>query len=337
MARKGAGAVSCPAMPVTTRTVRPEDGEIRLDRWFHRHFPALTQGALQKLLRTGQIRVDGRRAEAGTRLCPGQQIRIPPLPEAPPPPPAPKPVDAREAAALERLVLYRDEAVIALDKPQGMPVQGGPGITRHLDGMLDALRFGAPERPRLVHRLDRDTTGVLLLARTPAAAARLAAAFRGREAEKTYWAVVVGRPHPLEGRIDMPLARARGAGGERTVPSEGREAARAVTLYRVLDAAQKRAALLELTPLTGRTHQLRVHCAAALGCPILGDGKYGGAAAHPEGFGDRTLHLHARALRIPHPEGGVLELAAPLPPHMKDTFAFLGFDRPRTPPCRRIR
>jgi 23S rRNA pseudouridine955/2504/2580 synthase len=324
-------------MPVTTRTVRPEDGEIRLDRWFHRHFPALTQGALQKMLRTGQIRVDGRRAEASTRLLPGQAIRIPPLPDVPAPPPAPKPVDAREAAALERLVLYRDEAVIALDKPQGMPVQGGPGITRHLDGMLDALRFGAPERPRLVHRLDRDTTGVLLLARTPAAAARLAAAFRGREAEKTYWAVVVGRPHPLEGRIDMPLARARGAGGERTVPAQGREAARAVTLYRVLDAAQKRAALLELTPLTGRTHQLRVHCAAALGCPILGDGKYGGAAAHPEGFGDRTLHLHARALRIPHPEGGVLELAAPLPPHMKETFAFLGFDRPRTPPCRRIR
>lgn len=324
-------------MPVTTRTVRPADGEIRLDRWFHRHYPALTQGALQKMLRTGQIRVDGRRAEASTRLLPGQAIRVPPMPEAPAPKAAPKPVDAREAAALARMVIYRDDSVIALDKPQGMPVQGGPGIARHIDGMLDALRFGAEERPRLVHRLDRDTTGVLLLARTAAAAARLAAAFRGREAEKTYWAVVVGRPHPLQGRIDMPLARARGAAGERTVPAEGRDAARAVTLYRVLDSAQKRAALLELTPLTGRTHQLRVHCAAALGCPILGDGKYGGAAAHPEGFGDRTLHLHARALRIPHPEGGVLELAAPLPPHMRETFAFLGFDRPRTPPCRRIR
>lgn len=324
-------------MPVTTRTVRPADGEIRLDRWFHRHFPALTQGALQKMLRTGQIRVDGKRAEANTRLVPGQAIRVPPMPEAPAPRPEPKPVDAREAAALERLVIYRDDAVIALDKPQGMPVQGGPGIAKHIDGMLDALRFGHEERPRLVHRLDRDTTGVLLLARTPAAAARLAAAFRGRDAEKTYWAVVVGRPHPLEGRIDLPLARARSAAGERTVPSEARDAARAVTLYRVLDSAQKRAALLELTPLTGRTHQLRVHCAAALGCPILGDGKYGGAAAHPEGFGDRTLHLHARALRIPHPEGGVLELAAPLPPHMKETFAFLGFDRPRTPACRRVR
>ncbi|MBB5690779.1 RluA family pseudouridine synthase [Roseomonas alkaliterrae] len=324
-------------MPVTTRTVRPQDGDTRLDRWFHRHYPMLTQGALQKMLRTGQIRVDGKRAEASTRLLAGQQVRVPPMPAAPAPRAEPKPVDAREAAALERLVLYRDDSVIALDKPQGMPVQGGPGIAKHLDGMLDALRFGAEDRPRLVHRLDRDTTGVLLLARTPAAASRLAAAFRGRDAEKTYWAVVVGRPHPLEGRIDMALGRQRGAGGERTVPSDAKDAARAVTLYRVLDSAQKRAALLELTPLTGRTHQLRVHCAAALGCPILGDGKYGGAAAHPEGFGDRTLHLHARALRIPHPEGGVLELAAPLPPHMKETFAFLGFDRPRTPPCRRVR
>lgn len=324
-------------MPVTTRTIRASEGEIRLDRWFHRHFPALTQGALQKMLRTGQIRVDGKRAEANTRLAPGQVLRIPPMPNAPAPKPEPKPVDAREAAALERLVLYRDESVMAIDKPQGMAVQGGPGITRHLDGMLDALRYGAPDRPRLVHRLDRDTTGVLLLARTPAAAAKLASAFRGRDAEKTYWAIVVGRPHPLEGRIDMSLAKQGGARGERTVPSDARDAARAVTLYRTVDSAQKRAALLELTPLTGRTHQLRVHCAAALGCPILGDGKYGGAAAHPEGFGDRTLHLHARALRIPHPEGGVLELAAPLPPHMKETFGFLGFDRPRTPPCRRVR
>jgi 23S rRNA pseudouridine955/2504/2580 synthase len=323
-------------MPVTTRTVLPGEGEVRLDRWFARHFPALKQGALQKMLRTGQIRVDGQRAEAKTRLRPGQVIRIPPMPEAPPPKAGPKPVDPRDAAALQRLVLYRDDAVIALDKPQGMPVQGGPGITRHLDGMLDALRFGAADRPRLVHRLDRDTSGVLLLARTPAAAAKLAAAFRGRQAEKTYWAVVVGRPHPLSGRIDMALARHTGGHGERTVPSEDEDAARAVTLYRTLDSAQKRVALLELTPLTGRTHQLRVHCAAALGCPILGDGKYGGAAAHPEGFGNKTLHLHARALRIPHPDGGILELAAPLPPHMAETFAFFGFDRPRTPPCRRL-
>jgi 23S rRNA pseudouridine955/2504/2580 synthase len=323
-------------MPVTTRTVWASERDTRLDRWFHRHFPQLTQGALQKMLRTGQIRVDGKRVEANTRLLGGQQVRIPPMPEGPAPKPDPKPVDAQDAAALQRLVIYRDEAVIAIDKQQGLPVQGGPGIQKHVDGMLDALRFGAEERPRLVHRLDRDTTGVLVLARTAAAAAALARAFRGRDAQKTYWAVVVGRPHPLEGRIDMALAKQGGAQGERTVPSDARDAARAVTLYRVLDSAQKRAALLELTPLTGRTHQLRVHCAAALGCPILGDGKYGGAAAHPDGFGDRTLHLHARALRLPHPDGGMLELAAALPPHMKETFAFLGFDRGRTPACRRV-
>ncbi len=323
-------------MPVTTRTVWASERDTRLDRWFHRHFPQLTQGALQKMLRTGQIRVDGKRAEANTRLLGGQQVRIPPMPEGPAPKAAPKPVNEHDAAELQRMVIYRDEAVIAIDKPQGLPVQGGPGIAKHVDGLLDALRFGSDERPRLVHRLDRDTTGVLVLARTAAAAASLARAFRGRDAKKTYWAVVVGRPHPLEGRIDMALAKQGGAHGERTVPSDARDAARAVTIYRVMDSAQKRAALLELTPLTGRTHQLRVHCAAALGCPILGDGKYGGAAAHPDGFGDRTLHLHARALSLPHPDGGVLELAAALPPHMKETFAFLGFDRPRTPPCRRV-
>jgi 23S rRNA pseudouridine955/2504/2580 synthase len=323
-------------MSVQTRTVREDEGETRLDRWFRRHFPQLTQGALQKMLRTGQVRVDGRRAEANTRLLPGQQVRVPPLPEGPPPEPAKaRPVSERDARELERMVMYRDASVIALDKPHGLPVQGGPSIARHLDGMLDALRFDAAERPRLVHRLDRDTSGVLVLGRTPAAASRLAAAFRGRDAEKTYWAVVVGRPTPAAGRIDMPLARQGGPRGERTAPAE-EGGARAITDFRTLDSAQRRAAWLELRPLTGRTHQLRVHCAQALGCPILGDGKYGGGAAHIEGLSG-ALHLHARALRIPHPEGGVLELAAPLPPHMDETFAFLGFDRPRTPPARRTR
>jgi 23S rRNA pseudouridine955/2504/2580 synthase len=187
-----------------------------------------------------------------------------------------------------------------------------------------------------VHRLDKDTSGVLILGRTGAAASRLAAAFRGRDAEKTYWAVVIGRPHPLEGRIDLPLAKLGGQRGERVAGVADGEGTRAVTLYRVVDSAQRQAAMLELRPLTGRTHQLRVHCAEALKCPIMGDGKYGGQAAHLEGFGN-TLHLHARALRLPHPEGGTLELAAPLPAHMKDTFAMLGFDRPKTPPCRHLR
>jgi 23S rRNA pseudouridine955/2504/2580 synthase len=327
-------------MTVETRTVAPDDADTRLDRWFRRHFPRLTQGALQKLLRTGQIRVDGRRADANDRLSPGQQIRIPPLPEGPAPerPAQRKPVSEQDARALERMVIHRDDSVIVLDKPHGLPVQGGPGIARHLDGMLDALRFGHAERPRLVHRLDRDTSGVLVLARSPGAAAKLASAFRGRDAQKTYWAVVVGEPTLREGRIVIPLVRQAGLRGERTTSAEeGQEGAtRAITDFRILDSAKRRASWLELKPMTGRTHQLRVHCAEGLGCPILGDGKYGGAEAHLEGL-PGLLHLHARALRLPHPEGGWLEVAAPLPPHMQETFTFFGFDRPRTPPTRRLR
>lgn len=323
-------------MTVQSRHVGAEEADIRLDRWFRRHFPALTQGALQKMLRTGQIRVDGRRAEANTRLAPGQEIRVPPLPDAPAPKADQRPVDARDARALEAMVIHRDEHVLVLDKPHGLPVQGGPGIAKHLDGMLDALRFGAAERPKLVHRLDKDTSGVLLLARSAAAAAKLAAAFRGRDVRKTYWAVVVGEPTPKAGTINLPLVKQGGPRGERTTGAEpgDRDAARAVTEFRTLDAARRKVAWLELNPITGRTHQLRVHCAEALGCPIVGDGKYGGAAAHLDGL-PGLLHLHARALRLPHPAGGVLEVAAPLPPHMKETFAFFGFEAPRTPKPRR--
>ena len=325
-------------MTVQTRFVAADEGDTRLDRWFRRHFPALTQGALQKMLRTGQVRVDGKRVEANTRLAPGQEIRIPPLPDAPPPdrPRSALHVDAREQQALEAMVIHRDKDVLVLDKPHGLPVQGGPGIARHLDGMLDALRFDAAERPRLVHRLDKDTSGVLVLARSVAAASKLAAAFRGRDVEKTYWAVTIGQPMPPAGRIDLALVKQGGPRGERTTAAEkgDRDAARAVTDFQTLDAARRRAAWLELKPITGRTHQLRVHCAEALGCPILGDGKYGGAAAHMEGLPGQ-LHLHARALRLPHPSGGVLEVMAPLPPHMKETFAFFGFEAPRTPKPRR--
>ncbi|MFQ3623808.1 MAG: RluA family pseudouridine synthase [Acetobacteraceae bacterium] len=315
---------------VTTRTVAEGEGELRLDRWFRRHFPALTHGALAKLLRTGQIRVDGKRAETGTRLSPGQTIRVPPLPERETPAPRrPTEVDERAAKDLARRILYRDGSVIVLDKPFGLPVQGGPGITRSLDHLLDALRFDAEERPRLVHRLDRDTTGVLVLARTAAAASRLAAAFRSRAAEKTYWAVTVGVPTPREGRIDAPVAKRAGERGERVALADAadRDAARAVTDYAVRDAAARRAAWVELRPLTGRTHQLRVHCAALL-CPILGDAKYAGAGAMLAGFPE-LLHLHARGLSIPHPEGGRLTVEAPLPPHLRETFAMLGFAAPR--------
>jgi len=215
-----------------------------------------------------------------------------------------------------------------------MPVQGGPGITRHLDGLLDALRFGAPDRPRLVHRLDRDTSGVLLLARTPGTAAKLAAAFRGRDVDKTYWAVVAGRPIPPAGRIDLSLRRIGGARGERTEVADhsAEDAARAITDYRTLDHAGQKLAWLELRPLTGRTHQLRVHC-VALGAPIVGDVKYArpdqnnAFSATVAGLSGE-LHLHARALRLPHPAGGTLLVEADLPPHMTETFRTLGFAAP---------
>jgi 23S rRNA pseudouridine955/2504/2580 synthase len=318
-------------------SVTAEEAETRLDRWLRRRFPHLTQGALQKMLRTGQIRIDGRRAEANARLQHGQQVRIPPLPDTPPPARRDRPaVDRKDAEALARRVLYRDRSVLVLDKPHGLAVQGGPGITRNLDAMLDALTFEAAERPRLVHRLDRDTSGVLLLARTAAAAAALAKAFRGRDVEKTYWAVVVGEPPGREGLIDLALVKQGGSRGERThAVDDPKQGARAITAFRVLDAAKRRVAWLELAPRTGRTHQLRVHCAEGLGTPILGDGKYGGAAAHLEGL-PGALHLHARALRLPHPESGTLEVAVDLPEHMRETFRFFGFEARRPPPARRL-
>jgi len=312
-------------MSVHTVPVGVPDAGIRLDRWFRRHYPALTQGALQKMLRTGQVRVDGKRAEGSTRLEPGQEVRIPPLPDAPPPAPMAQ-VSPADEAMLHAMVLYRDASVIVLDKPHGLAVQGGPGIKRHLDGMLDALRFGAEDRPRLVHRLDKDTSGILVLGRSAPAAAALAAAFRGRDAQKTYWAVVVGEPLHAAGRISQPLARERSARGERTVPADDGQAA--ITEYATLEVVKRRAALLRMHPLTGRTHQLRVHAASALNTPILGDGKYGGQAAHMEGL-PGALHLHARAIAIPHPEGGVLEAEAGLPPHMIETFAYFGFAAPK--------
>lgn len=322
-------------MSVEQRVVTEDEAEIRLDRWFRRHFPALTQGALQKLCRTGQIRVDGRRVEAATRLAEGQSVRVPPLPDAPAPAPgtavAPAP-DPAVVRALEDMVLYRDEQVIVLNKPHGLAVQGGPGISRHLDGMLDGLRGDGAHRPRLVHRLDRDTSGVLVLARSPGVAAKLSAAFRGRHVHKTYWAVVTGRPQPAEGRVDLPLIRRVGPRGERTSPAErdDEEAQRAVSDYRTLDHAGQRLSWLELSPVTGRTHQLRVHC-VALGTPIVGDLKYhepdqnNARSAIVEGLSNK-LHLHARALDLPHPQGGRLVVEAALPGHMRETFKTMGFE-----------
>ena len=306
--------------------VADTDGDIRLDRWFKRHFPTLTHGHLEKLLRTGQVRLDGKRAQASDRVQPGQTVRVPPLDNlAPSRAAAPAPPRPEEAKALQDVVLYRDADVIALNKPAGLAVQGGTGVERHLDGLLDALRFDAAERPRLVHRLDRDTSGVLVLARSARAAAELAAAFRGKTTRKIYWAGVVGLPKPREGKIDLPLAKLQGRLGERVMPDED-DGKPAITRYQVVSHAGDKLSWLALMPITGRTHQLRAHC-VALGTPILGDGKYGGRASRPEGVPEpRKLHLHARTLILPRPDGSVLKLTAPLPSHMKATWRFLGFE-----------
>lgn len=310
--------------------VKVDEADIRLDRWFSRRFPGLTHGKLQKLLRTGQVRVDGGRAKSGQRLEAGQTVRVPPLDDAAAiarEAPLPKPkISTEEADELRGRVLYRDDDVLVLDKPAGLATQGGTGTIKHLDGMLDVLRFGAKERPRLVHRLDRDTSGVLLLARSAASAKRLAEAFRSRDALKIYWAFVVGVPQPYSGTIDQPLAKKVGPGGER-VAAVADDGESAVTHYAIVEAMGRNAAWVALMPLTGRTHQLRVHM-ALLGTPILGDGKYGGAAAFlPDLAGARQVHLHAREIRLPHPSGkGVLRAVAPLPPHMAATWKYFDLD-----------
>jgi 23S rRNA pseudouridine955/2504/2580 synthase len=313
--------------------VAADDADLRLDRWFRRHYPALSHGRLEKLLRTGQVRVDGARVKAGARLAAGQQVRVPPLGDvasgeaAKPKPRKAVPHDGA-VSALRDCVIHMDDSVIALNKPPGLAVQGGSGVRDNVDDMLDGLRFGAKERPRLVHRLDKDTSGVLLLGRTARAAARLAEAFRGRDAIKTYWALVVGVPKLERGHIDMDLAKRRSAGGaERAtgVPDdEGGQ--RAVTDYAVVETAARRCAWLILRPRTGRTHQLRVHCAEALRRPILGDGKYGGRDAFIPGVeGGNRLHLHARAIDLPHPDGGRLSVTAELPEELAATWRFFNF------------
>lgn len=312
---------------VTTRTVSADEADLRLDRWFKRHYPWLGHAKLEKLLRTGQVRIDGGRAKAATRLETGQAIRIPPLGDPPKDdePRISKPARAspERIAELEAAVLHKDDAVIVLNKPAGLATQGGTGLTEHLDGLLGFLKFGNAERPRLVHRLDKDTSGVLLLARSARAAAKLAEALRKRDAHKLYWALVMGVPEQRMGKIDLPLAKLAGGAGERMVYDED-EGKNAVSLYRTIETAGKRAAWLGMAPLTGRTHQLRVH-AAAMGTPIVGDGKYGGAEAFLTGGVSRKLHLHARGIKLAHPDGGKLEVRAPLPPHMAATWDFLGF------------
>ncbi len=317
---------------VRTLTVEADDAEIRLDRWFKRHFPAVGHGRLEKMLRTGQVRVDGKRAKAGQRLESGQAVRVPPVDEGEAPARNPRAEraakrgpDTELIGRLTDAILYKDDEVIALDKPPGLPVQGGTGSNKHVDGALDGLRFELPKRPKLVHRLDKDTSGVLLLARTANAAKWLTEAFRHRSARKTYWAVVVGEPRFASGTIDLPIAKLPGRAGEKMTVDQD-QGQRAITDYVVVEQLGRRTAWVAMRPRTGRTHQLRVHM-NALGTPIFGDGKYGGERAFLDaGALSRKLHLHARSIAVQRPDGSWLEIEAELPEHMARTWEFLGFD-----------
>jgi len=303
--------------------VAPAEEGMRLDRWLRRRWPYLTQIQILKLARSGQLRQDGARVKADTRISAGATIRVPPLPEGRPEPPRAD-IHPRDAAFVRSLVLYEDDEVLALNKPAGLAVQGGTKTHQHIDRLLGAWGEG-PSRPRLTHRLDRDTSGVLLLAKTPDAAAFLAGGFARRRAEKTYWALVEGNPRPARGVIELPLAKIGVDDRERMVPADPKDPAAktAVTEYELVSRAGPRAAWLSLRPLTGRTHQLRAHL-LAIGHPILGDPKYN-TPQSVEASGELKLQLHARRLRAPHPSGGMIEVEAPLSPEMRAGFARFGF------------
>jgi 23S rRNA pseudouridine955/2504/2580 synthase len=307
---------------------RDEDG-IRLDRWFAVHFPNLPFGRLQKLIRTGQVRVDKGRAKTSQRLEAGQVVRIPPVDDTPMPS-KPKYI-ADDAAFLRGLVLYEDKEVFVFNKPSGLAVQGGSGTKRHLDGMLKSLPNRQGEVPRLVHRLDRDTSGCLLVARTRGAASHFGKVFGSRSARKIYWAVVAGQPHPPQGQISCFLARQSTANGEQMHVVDNRVpgAQHSVSYYSVTDTAAGRFSWVTLKPVTGRTHQLRVHM-AELGTPIIGDPRYFDIEnwQSPDELGS-GMHLHARRLSIPLRNGERLDVSAPLPPHMLQSFDALGFDASR--------
>src|SRR5215475_5965601 len=313
------------------RTVDADDDGIRIDRWFKRHYPAVTHVLLQKLLRKGEVRLDGKRADAGTRVAVGQAIRLPPqvIHAKDERPEKPKSEPQKPMGSLADRILYMDKQVIVLDKPAGLATQGGSGLTRHVDGMLDSLKYEKSVRPKLVHRLDRDTSGVLLVARTALAASGLAQSLALRDTSKVYWALVRGVPKQKHGVVKAALAKEGGHGphgrDERMTVSEDDDAKFALTEYAVMGTAGTEFAWVAARPITGRTHQIRVHL-ASLGTPIVGDFKYGGTESRGRGDIADKLHLHARSIDIGRPDGGRLQVTAPLSPHMVKSWTLLGFD-----------
>ncbi len=313
-----------------TFTVAEDDDGIRLDRWFKRHMADISFNQVSRWARTGQLRVDGKRAIPGDRVLAGQTIRLPPS-EATPVASAgdrakPEPVILTddEIAFVKSMIIAEGRDWIVLNKPPGLATQGGTKTTNHLDRLLAGLADDDGNRPKLVHRLDKDTSGVLLVAKTARAAAHFARHFSGRTATKIYWALISGVPSIEDGLVDLPISKQPGTGGEKMhVDEENGQSAK--SRYRLIDRAGNRAAWVELRPLTGRTHQLRVHM-TAIGHPIVGDAKYGGPDAMLTGGISRKMHLHARHLRLEAPDGKMIDATADLPPHFAETIESLGFD-----------
>jgi 23S rRNA pseudouridine955/2504/2580 synthase len=330
----GAKQALAAATNVQTVTVTPDENNMRVDRFFEARFPGLSFSHIQRIIRKGEVRVNGKRTQPKDRLQAGQKVRIPPLRHAAPAPRAATGKDAETRAFLKSITLYEDADVLVLNKPMGLAVQGGPGIVRHIDGMLEVFRDVKGQRPRLVHRLDKDTAGCLLVAKTRFAAAALAKTFRSRSARKIYWALVAGVPKPKQGRISTFLAKEQREDESfmRIAKHGEKGASHAVTYYAVVETAAQKLAWLSLKPVTGRTHQLRVQL-AHIKNPIVGDPKY----FHKEnwelpGGVQNRLHLLARRIAVPHPRAGVIDVTAPLPPHMAQSWNLLGFDAGRYDP-----
>lgn len=312
---------------VETRNVSEDEDGMRLDRWFKTHYVGLPHSRLEKLLRTGQVRVDGGRVKASTRLVAGQTVRVPPLPDGPTPPGPKRALSKADRDFLASITLYEDDDLLVLNKPSGIAVQGGTKTAHHIDRLLEGYGDTPETRPRLVHRLDRDTSGVLVIAKRRSVAAKLGRAFQTRSVRKIYWTLVNGVPKPPQGKIEAALVKAASPLGERVRkarPGEQGRAQTAVTYYAVVDRAGQTASFVSLKPVTGRQHQLRAHM-SIIGHPILGDEKYPSSTELPEGI-DKQLHLHARRICFAHPSGeGVVDVTAPLPPHMVRAFAAFGF------------
>jgi 23S rRNA pseudouridine955/2504/2580 synthase len=320
---------------VQTVMVTADEANMRVDRFLEARFPGLSYSHIQRVVRKGELRVDGKRADSKDRLKAGQAIRIPPLHlDAPKNSSRLSEAEQKTLAVLNEMTLFEDDDVLVLNKPAGLAVQGGSGTTHHVDRMLEVMRDAKGQRPRLVHRLDKETSGCLLVAKTRFAASMLTGMFRSRSARKIYWAMVAGVPKPKQGRISTFLAKEeREDDSFMRIAAHGDEgASHAVTYYAVVETAAQKLAWVSLKPVTGRTHQLRAHM-EHIGHPIVGDPKYFDIENWelPGGIQNR-LHLLARRIVIPHPRGGVIDATAPLPPHMQQSWNLLGLDAARFDP-----